>query len=181
VIDFPQEVKHRTDKGSAERDGHTLDQFVGGHRANSFRNADRLRIDAGKRHDEADHPCQRDQGIPVCTTFLDNGDPFREFQAHYMRFNKTARTIVIFQFAKTLRHMGFWCGHTGFQIVQTLNRVPYLGRASDQAVHEDSEGADRHKKGHAFEHAIELILHITGKQSAYGHDVQQSAPDNQQI
>lgn len=86
-----------------------------------------------------------------------------------MKFDKTARTIVIFQFAKILHHMGFWCEHIGFQIVQSLDRVPYLGRASDQAVHEDSEGGDRHKKGQAFE----LTLHITGKLSAYGHDVQE--------
>jgi hypothetical protein len=73
-----------------------------------------------------------------------------------MRFDQAARTIVIFQLAKILSRMGYWCKHTGFKIVQTLNRAPYHGRASDQAVHEAREDADRHNKGHAFEHAVEL-------------------------
>ena len=35
MIDARPEVKHRADKGSAERDGHPLDQFVGEHWANA--------------------------------------------------------------------------------------------------------------------------------------------------
>lgn len=35
MIDVRPKVKHPAHKGSAERDGHPLDQFVGEHRANA--------------------------------------------------------------------------------------------------------------------------------------------------